>query len=791
MEFNDMLKLIKNVPFDSVAWPGNWVWTNDSTGSFEVVQFCCIYENKDLPAKLHISADNRYKLYINGDFVGLGPQRGTLEKYYFDTYDLSLLKSKTGPYIISAIVWYDRETAPSAQISSRPGFFVVAEYYGDKMVSPLGTWKYKKYPDCETILVPEDMLCIGAGYDLPGFTMEDICPTREIFEKEFVHVKALGYAKNHKNGVPQLLLRWNLHPRTIPALIAERKNLGLCRRVIKQNSEHDDVLQKQISLLTQNSLSGKAKPVIIPANSRYKMLLDNQNIVAGYPILLTGGGKNASISITYQEALQANDDVRSKANRNEVGERKLIGITDRFRLDGRNNVVFETLWYRSWRYMELDIQTSEQPIELKSLFYRSTGYPLELKAKFESSEWFNRLIEPGFRTLQLCANETYIDCPGYEQLQYIGDTRIMALLSYVLCNDDRLAREAIDAFDRSRLVNGLTQGGYPNRHVSELPLFSLIYILMLNDFLAWRKDVDFIRKYMLGVETILYYFKSLTRANGLIGKQTLHPEKSCLYMPEWFFVDWTEGPGWKNGEPIAAACGDSFIVSFFYLYALQQAVNLFKVTGDIKRADQIDSVAKNIQNILRKEAFDTKRQIFVDDPSGLNISQHTNILAILTDTYLGVVDGQLLLDNILNNSGMAKATVYFKFYLFEAMYHIGRADMIWPELKVWHDMLDNGLTTFAETPEPARSDCHAWSSHPLYHFIVSILGIRPEQSGNGNFSIRPLLQAKTNPALPKVLGAEFNIPDGRCSIKLKACKDGWDIHMDFPPGISVSDPDLI
>ena len=64
------------------------------------------------------------------------------------------------------------------------------------------------------------------------------------------------------------------------------------------------------------------------------------------------------------------------------------------------------------------------------------------------------------------------------------------------------------------------------------------------------------------------------------------------------------------------------------------------------------------------------------------MSQHTNIFAILTDTYLGVVDGQLLMDNILNNSTVAKATVYFKFYLFEAMYHIGRADLIWPDLEV-------------------------------------------------------------------------------------------------------------
>jgi hypothetical protein len=31
-------------------------------------------------------------------------------------------------------------------------------------------------------------------------------------------------------------------------------------------------------------------------------------------------------------------------------------------------------------------------------------------------------------------------------------------------------------------------------------------------------------------------------------------------------------------------------------------------------------------------------------------------------------------------------------------------------LAPWRDMLTMGLTTFAERPEPTRSDCHAWSS---------------------------------------------------------------------------------
>ena len=771
-----MLVLIDKIPFDAAAWPGNWVWTQDSGGSFEVVQFCSRFSSNDvLPAKLHISADNRYKLYLDGNFIGLGPQRGMLERYFFDTYDLSLLDLKSGQHVFSAVVWHERDTAPSAQISSRPGFLAVAEHADGKMSGTLKTWKYRRWAGNCTIPVPEDAYCIGVGYDMMGFTLEDLCPARDVFENEFVPVKALGYSRNHQQGHPQLLLQWNLHPRTIPALKSEKHNMGCCRRVITEGiSTQDDVLQKKISLLAQSSLSETAKAVTIPAHSRYKILLDNEILVAGYPIILISGGQGTSISLTYQEALQSNEDVRSKGNRNEVGQRMLVGITDRFRLEGRCDVILEPFWWRCWRYMELDIQTSEQAVELKALTYRSTGYPLELKAKFEADKWFNRLVNPGFRTMELCAGETYMDCPYYEQLQYIGDARPQALLSYILCDDDRLACEAIEMFELSIGHNGLAQSSYPCRHQNSIPLFSLLYIAMLNDFLMWRGNIAFIQERLGGIETILKAFERCTKDNGLVGK-----------LPGWAFIDWTEGAGWKNGEPLAASQGNSFLVSFFYLYVLQQAVNLYQVAGDQKRANQIDSQAKNIQNLLRKEAFDVKRQVFVDDSSGLYLSQHTNIFALLTDTYLGVVDGQILLGNILNNSIVAEATVYFKFYLYEAMYRIGRADLIWPDLKLWHDMLDNGLTTFAETPEPTRSDCHAWSVHPLYHFFASVIGVRPLTPGCEEMVIRPVCPVSSAVKLPDSMGGSFMTPYGRCKINLKASEGCWQIDADFPSDMKI------
>ncbi len=50
-------------------------------------------------------------------------------------------------------------------------------------------------------------------------------------------------------------------------------------------------------------------------------------------------------------------------------------------------------------------------------------------------EEVQRILNTGWRTARLCAHETYMDCPFYEQLQYGGDARIQMLVSLYTTGD--------------------------------------------------------------------------------------------------------------------------------------------------------------------------------------------------------------------------------------------------------------------------------------------------------------------------------------------------------------------
>ncbi len=50
-----------------------------------------------------------------------------------------------------------------------------------------------------------------------------------------------------------------------------------------------------------------------------------------------------------------------------------------------------------------------------------------------------------------------------------------------------------------------------------------------------------------------------------------------------------------------------------------------------------------------------------------------------------------------------------------------------------------GLTTWAEQPEPTRSDSHAWSAHPNYDLLTIVAGIRPRTPGFATVIVAPHL----------------------------------------------------
>ncbi|MGA9292620.1 MAG: alpha-L-rhamnosidase C-terminal domain-containing protein [Ignavibacteriaceae bacterium] len=659
---------------------------------------------------VHISADNRYKLFVNGKYICNGPSRGDFLKWKFETVDI-MPYLKEGENIIAAVVWNFAEYRPVAQFSNRTGFILQGDQETENIVNSNETWKV--YNDTAYSPLTIDLhqyYVVGPG---------------EIFNMQYHPWKwtDLNYddsnwssAKELDAGTPLKSFRefgttsnYILVPRKIPFMEEKPQRFSQIRR------SNIDIPAAFIN---------GTKALTIPPNSNATILLDQKHLTDAYPVLSVSGGNNSEITLTYAESLF--NDKMEKGDRNDIKDKKIYGNQDKIISDGGENRIFQTLWWRTFRYIQIEIKTNNEPLTINDFHSIYTGYPFEKKASFKSSDsTLADIWNVGWRTQRLCTGETFFDCPYYEQLQYEGDTKIQCLTSGYVSGDTVMMRNAIQIFYDSRLPYGLTQSRYPSYETQVIPPFSLIWITMVHDYWMLYNNPGFVKSMIPGILEVLNWYNSKIDSGGLIG-----------HMEWWNFVDWVDFNGWHNGVPPGIDSSNSSIVNMQYVYTLQKAAQILKAFDLPEQAEEYLQQAERIKSIVYNKCFDAREGLLADTPEKKNFSQHANIWGILTNAF--PVDSQAgVLNRILNKKDIAQSSYYFKFYLFKALEKAGMADKFLILLKPWRQMLDTGLTTFAEKPDPTRSDCHAWSASPVYYFLSLVCGIKPNEPGFKTVRIEP------------------------------------------------------
>ncbi len=707
------------------SWPASWVTCPGvSTRDYGVFHFRKTLELAAKPASfvVHVSADNRYRLLVNGQPVGGGPARGDLAHWPYETYDLAPML-KVGKNVLAALVWNMAEHAPVAQQTIATAFLMQGNGTAEAIVNTgvkASGWKVLRndaYTPCSTDNMARlrTYMVIGPGDRVDGSKFPWGWESADFNDAAWADAQNFHHADPQGQGTDNL---WTLTPRPIP-LMEETPQRGL---VVRR--------AEGLNVPSGEFLTGKT-PLTIPAKTTVKILLDQTVETTAYPELTITGGKGATVTLTYAEALFKKEQpayAQNKGNRNDIEGREIRGNFDQFLPDGGANRHFRPLWFRTWRYLQLEVQTGDEPLNINDLYSSYTGYPFKQTASFSSSDpSLTDIWNVGWRTARLCANETYYDCPYYEQLQYEGDTRIQALISLYVTGDDRLMRKAIDDFYHSRVSEGLTQGRYPSNRLQVIPPFSLYWCSMVYDYWMHRRDDAFVGQYLTAIRGVLDWYERHTDA----------PKAMLGPMAWWNFEDWNRR--WPNGTPQGATDGNSAVVTLHYVYTLNQMAPLFEAFGKKYEAGQFRATATRLAASTMKRCFDEKTGLLASTPDRQRFSPHANILGVLSGA-IPPNQQKLVLQKVLaTDSLLSQMTFYYRFYLNQALKKAGMADLYYAQLKPWRDMLAIGLTTFAEEPEPTRSDCHAWSASPNYDFLATICGITPDAPGFSKLKIAPAL----------------------------------------------------
>ena len=666
-----------------------------------------------------VFADTRYKLYINGQLVSNGPCRGNVSEKYYNEVEIGEYL-KEGTNLSEAVVLQLK--------NDNDGKYVYAN---------LGS-------------------VIRSGNMVFGFQGTVVCEN-EIFQVETDESWDVAVL----NGITLICDKdyiVGMNENILPEFFAEPE---WKKAVIADDCVDYDFPKPHVFAVGRYT----AKRAPIPEQRLHPISLafDENNVcdageltTAYLEIVLKGKG---SVRFTYAECKTIKDAKGNTYKKDRTDpDGNVEGYCDIVQLDGKE-VVFRPFWFRTFRFIKAEITGD---VTIKSIEGLETGYPLNVEGSFESDSMVdNKLWEISLRTLKRCMQETYTDCPYYEQEQYLMDTRAQALFTYQISNDDRQIRRTLCDFTASQYPSGILCSKSPDKFPQIIPGFSFYFIFIMHEHYLRFADKELIRYYIPTAEGVIRYFRETLSEKGLVKRSGF-----------WNFVDWVEDWAHISGVPIGEKGEDMTIYTLMYIVALKRMAFLYEVLEEPELANRVLRFAEDRMKSVKEHCFDAESGLFADGPSKKYFSVHAQIWAVLS----GIVTGDEA-KNIMEKSEAlsAQPTYAYIYDYLRALEMCGLYHKRNQKLDALRELISLHCTTVPETPGNPRSECHGWGATVLYEFAALDLGVRVTESCK-LIEISPYI-AERNWAKGVVI-----VKGGEVSVSWRKENGSFIIDVDAPQG---------
>ena len=715
-------------------------------------------------APLSITADQAYRLYINGTYVCSGPARGFQSHWPFDQLDAAPFL-RPGRNVI-AVRAHHPGSGTFYYVSQDTAGLLLALEAGRVTVLTDHSWKCRRQTGVRKDSVP---LSAQLSYQ-EHVDLREEAP--DWFKPGF---RDSGWEHPYDSRTWNAMPWYSLESRGIPFLnegelftgraigVAEGKSLEGVKNT------RDVYLSRFQEGLAHKKCSKSARSLYFnPTGGKRWMsyLIDFGRTVVGAPILSVQGAVGGeTIDITYYETINdggLEPDVDPKSfSAIAMGNRVILR-------EGRNEHTF--FHPMGFRYAVVTVRDATKPLKL-DLSIRRMAYPFTREGSFHSSDQtLDAIWEACAWTQECCSLDAYVDTPWREQAQWWGDARVQAWNTFHFCNDARLLRRGIHCIASQTLPNGLTYAHAPTKaHSCILPDFCLTWILTLWDHYWQTGSTEAFEAHEATALGILGYFRDMTDAKtGLVRFDDRY----------WLFLDWTKLH--KEGCPA--------VLSLWLLESLDKMALLYAAAGRKGEAKPFEAWGKRLRASLRKliskegllaDGYDAKGKIVA------KYSIHAQTLALITG--LSPKHEKMMLEKRLlpyirgEQIFEAMPSSYWVTYVLTELSKRGYGSEVVAFIKKhWTKMAEHGTTW--ETFEPGRGNesfSHAWSAHPLFHLIRILGGIRQTAPGWKAIAHEPLL-------LGESLECTVPTPHGPIISSWRRRGDTCAVELKLPKGVVAS-----
>ena len=652
--------------------------------------------------RLWWSGSQRVRIWLDGELISEGPPRSDRERWPF--VEVMLPALEPGPHVLAAeVTWYGPH-AGKGQIGGPPFWVCSAESpHLKEWTTDSDAWECCLDPSREFWrgeLAEQDQIKRG-GHKAIGHGQR-VLDQREIF----------GWQTGEDQGT-----EW-----TPPAQISEPHGNLWGNRSLGTHLIRSFLPEMERTPLEPVGWGGRTgEETTLSAGSNVRWIADLGAVHLFEPEVHWKGGRGSRITFTYAEvSLQREPLAKIRDASWPTGA--FPGHQDRIEASGSEGL-WSPEWFRAGRFVVIDLNVGEEPLELVSLDLFQRGFPFvdQLQASVEDGRPWDTLAHVNRLTNRACSHETFFDCPCWEQGQFPGDTRIQARHHYLVYNEDRLGRKAIDDFAASITPSGLLRSHWPSAFEQVISTYSLQWIGMLIDFHHYRGKGEKLSGYLPTARGIMGWFLDRVRTDGLMG-----------LVDEAPFIDWA----FPAGCPEQQEDGGSSILTAMVSEACGWMAELERVCGWPELCGRWQGHQAALLRALSL-CLDVETGLIRDTPGG-STSVHAQVQAALAGFGSPEESWNRIQQAMSSEDVQQVQTLYYRAHLAEALRTSGCQGQAVELLEVWFDFLKQGVTTWPENDHPmARSDCHGWGCVPEVELVHSLFGLEPLEPGWGRISFRP------------------------------------------------------
>lgn len=625
---------------------------------------------------LDITADDYYKLYLNGQFVAQGPAQNDAGHYYYNRLHVKPFL-RQGHNVIAVHVYYQglmNRAWNSADY--RQGF--IAELYNNErcLLASDESWKVKR-----------------TYSNLPG----NITGYNTQFTE---HIDA----RVSDNG-------WTL-------------------------MNYDDSDWLNASILTDPDYTFQLQPTpVVSVYQKYPQcveklnpghfLIDFGEELTGQFMMKANGKEGDEIVVRYgEELLEGGRAVRYKMRCNCLYQDKWI-------LSGREDV-FETYDYKGFRYVE--VIGNGEAVDPKSFHAIVRHYPFhEDNCLFHcSNEKMNQIFNICKNGVKYGSQEHFVDCPTREKGQYLGDNTVIGHSHMLLTGDGSLYRKAIEQFAWSAKVCQGLMAVVPGHYMQEIADYSLQWPMQLLAYYRYTGDLTFVKEMYPYAEKLIQYFQKYAREDGLLHQVT--DKWNLVDWPEHF----RDGYDFKLSKPVGAGCHN--VLNAFYIGCHQTLSQIRKLLGIHKEdlvpslKQSYMDVFYDSKNRWFIDAEGSEHHSLHSNvlPLFFHLAPHDAIPSIVR-----LIRTKRLACGVYFSYFVLKALAQIGEY--ELLYELMTSDDEHSWGKMLKQGATTCFEVWGKEQKWNTSLCHPWASAPIPMLIEAIFGLTPAEPGWTKISFKPNL----------------------------------------------------